>query len=292
MIQTHSIWLSRYTKLLSLVTFLLVIAGGLVTSTKSGLSVPDWPLSYGQWMPPMVGGVRYEHTHRMIAALVGLLTLILAVWLGFAEKRRWVRWLGIGALAMVAAQGILGGMTVLFLLPAPISVLHACLAQTFFAVVICVAYVSSKEWFGGEHASSNEFLTLKKTLWLTVGLIYSQLILGATVRHTIDRTVLLSHVGGAFILIFQVMTTAGFIFRNFAHDKRLLYPGAFLGLLAVAQISLGIGSFICTLILPERILPSMGKLFFVTAHQSVGALLLGVVAFLLLRIYRTERVIL
>src|SRR3989338_10054325 len=105
-------WLRLYTKILVVMTFLLVIAGGLVTSTKSGLSVPDWPLSYGQLMPPMVGGIRYEHTHRMIATLVGLMTLVLAVWLGCSERRKWVRWAGIGALGLVVAQGILGGMTV------------------------------------------------------------------------------------------------------------------------------------------------------------------------------------
>lgn len=95
-------------------TFLLLIAGALVTSNDAGLSVPDWPLSYGSLLPPMVGGIFYEHGHRMIAASVGLLSIVLAVWLWRVETRRWVRWLGVAALGAVIAQGILGGLTVLF----------------------------------------------------------------------------------------------------------------------------------------------------------------------------------
>ena len=79
-------------------TFLLLIAGALVTSNDAGLSVPDWPLSYGSLLPPMVGGIFYEHGHRMIATLVGILSIVLAVWLWRVESRRWVRWLGVAAL--------------------------------------------------------------------------------------------------------------------------------------------------------------------------------------------------
>src|SRR5262245_62857343 len=108
-----SVWMNRYAKLLVFVTFLLVIAGGLVTSTGSGLAVPDWPLSYGQLMPPMVGGVLYEHGHRMIAASVGALMLVLACWIFWRERRRWVGWVAACALAAVVMQGVLGGITVL-----------------------------------------------------------------------------------------------------------------------------------------------------------------------------------
>src|SRR5271169_5826202 len=84
-------------------TFLLLIAGALVTSNDAGLSVPDWPLSYGSLMPPMIGGIFYEHGHRMIASFVGLLSIILAVWLWRVYSRnppgeRRLRWLGVAAL--------------------------------------------------------------------------------------------------------------------------------------------------------------------------------------------------
>jgi heme A synthase len=117
--------LHRWSILLALCTLLLVVAGGLVTSRDAGLSVPDWPLSYGKLMPPMEGGILYEHGHRMIATTVGLFTIVSMVWLFRVEKRRWMRWLGAIALLAVVAQGVLGGLTVIYLLPWWISSSHA-----------------------------------------------------------------------------------------------------------------------------------------------------------------------
>src|SRR5436309_4095784 len=143
-----SLWLSRFAKFVSASTILLIVAGGLVTSTGSGLSVPDWPTSYG-WnlftFPPSkwVGGILYEHGHRLIASGVGLLTIVLAAWLWLKEPRRWMRWLGAAALATVVAQGVLGGLTVLFFLPAPISIAHAALAEIFFCLTLAIAVCTS-----------------------------------------------------------------------------------------------------------------------------------------------------
>ncbi|HEX2120061.1 MAG TPA: COX15/CtaA family protein, partial [Thermoanaerobaculia bacterium] len=108
-------WLRRFTKLVAASTLFLIFAGAMVTSTGSGLAVPDWPLSYGMLMPPMVGGIFYEHGHRMIASAVGFLTIIQAVWLQRREPKRFVRLLGWLSLAAVIVQGILGGLTVIFL---------------------------------------------------------------------------------------------------------------------------------------------------------------------------------
>src|SRR5262249_50287576 len=127
-------------------TGVLIFAGGLVTSTGSGLAVPDWPLSYGQLMPPMVGNVRFEHGHRMVASTVGFLTVVLAIWLAKREPRAWVRKLGWIALAAVVLQGLLGGLTVKMLLPAPISVAHGTLGQTFFCIVASIALFTSAGW--------------------------------------------------------------------------------------------------------------------------------------------------
>ena len=121
----------RFAVTLASWTFLLLIAGALVTSNDAGLSVPDWPTSFGSWykIPKLVGGVRFEHIHRMIAQVAGLLTLILAIWTWRVEKRRWLRILALAAVGTVIAQGILGGLTVLFYLPPAISSAHAALAQ-------------------------------------------------------------------------------------------------------------------------------------------------------------------
>src|SRR5262245_31160383 len=114
--------LGVFSKILCGMTLFLIFVGGMVTSTGSGLSVPDWPLSYGMIFPPMVGGVFYEHGHRMVASFVGLLTLILAIWTGLKEGRSWVRRLTFWALAAVIAQGLLGGITVKFFLPPAVSI--------------------------------------------------------------------------------------------------------------------------------------------------------------------------
>ncbi len=182
---TYNKALHRYAVFTAVCTFLLIIAGGLVTSTESGLAVPDWPLSYGQIMPPMVGGIFYEHGHRMIASFVGMLTIILAVWFWKSDHRRWVRVLALGALGSVVLQGILGGLTVLYLLPAPLSVSHATLAQTFFVMVCSLALFSSR-WWGSEQPllkgdSARSFV--RASLFLVTA-VYVQLILGALMRHT------------------------------------------------------------------------------------------------------------
>jgi cytochrome c oxidase assembly protein subunit 15 len=176
--------LRLFTKFLFLSTFFLIFAGAMVTSTGSGLAVPDWPLSYGSLFPPMVGGVFYEHGHRMIASGVGFLTLCLSVWLWKNEQRRWVIHLGFIALLAVILQGVLGGITVKFFLPAPVSVAHGTLAQTFLLLTLFLAYIHSRERFHRRTTSekySGKFLRFNI---LFIILIYIQLIVGASMRHT------------------------------------------------------------------------------------------------------------
>ncbi len=178
-------WLHRFAVLTAGATLFLIVAGGLVTSTGSGLAVPDWPLSYGMVFPPMVGGIFYEHGHRMVATFVGFLTTVLAVWLWRREERRWVRRLGLLALAAVALQGVLGGLTVLYLLPAPVSVAHACLAQTFFCLTVSIALFTSAEWRRRLPPLVDAGRPSLRGLCLaTAAVIYAQLVLGAVMRHT------------------------------------------------------------------------------------------------------------
>src|SRR5712691_11099176 len=178
-------------------TAVLIFAGGLVTSTGSGLSVPDWPNTYGwfMWafpMSKMVGGIFYEHAHRLIASTVGFLILVLAIWLGRVEPRRWVRRLGYLALAAVITQGILGGITVLWYLPDAISIAHASLAQIVFCLTVTIALVTSKGWKQAYVKSQIPSLTsqvprdttLERMAIVTTAVIYIQILLGATMRHT------------------------------------------------------------------------------------------------------------
>lgn len=178
-------YLRKFSKLTAAFTLFLIFAGGMVTSTGSGLAVPDWPLSYGMVFPPMVGGVLYEHGHRLIASSVGFLTLIMAIWVQVSEKRSWVKKLSLGALGLVILQGLLGGLTVLFMLPTPISASHAVTGQTFFVVTIILAYSLScerKERLQNKEEVLDHKIT--KLSYIFIGLLYLQLILGAVMRHT------------------------------------------------------------------------------------------------------------
>src|SRR6202789_848375 len=165
-------------------TFLLLIAGALVTSNDAGLSVPDWPLSYVSLLPPMVGGIFYEHGHRMIATAVGILTIVLAILLARSEPRRWVRNLGWTALGLVIAQGILGGLTVKFLLPPPISTAHATLAQLFFITIIGITLFTGT-WWQSDLPLLEDTGTprLRGLAALTTFMILLQLVMGAGFRH-------------------------------------------------------------------------------------------------------------
>src|SRR5205823_13343092 len=139
-------------------TFLLLLAGGLVTSNDAGLAVPDWPTSFGSLyrIPPMVGGVKFEHSHRMLAEFVGLLTIIVAVWTARVERRKWMRVLGWVALSTVIAQGILGGITVKFLLPPWVSTAHATMAQTFFCIMVSMALFTGRSFTGESRTNAME----------------------------------------------------------------------------------------------------------------------------------------
>src|SRR5262245_52517644 len=174
-------------------TAILIFAGGLVTSTGSGLSVPDWPNSYGWFMftfpfEHMVGGIFYEHSHRLIASTVGFLILVLAFTLWRVEPRPWVKRLGFIALAAVITQGILGGITVLWYLPDPVSIAHASLAQVVFCLTTTIALATSPGWRrayasrSGSDAGANgrdgvgDDATLQRVAVVTTGLIYLQIV--------------------------------------------------------------------------------------------------------------------
>src|SRR5437588_1672488 len=175
------VWLRRYAKFVAASTLFLIFAGAMVTSTGSGLAVPDWPLSYGMVMPPMIGGIFYEHGHRMIAATVGLLTVIQAIWLQLREPKRFARILGWCAVGAVIAQGVLGGVTVLLLLPHSVSIAHAGLAEVFFCLNASIAFFASS-WFRMSRAMEKGDAPIGLTTLLVLA-AYAQILIGATMRH-------------------------------------------------------------------------------------------------------------
>ncbi|HEV7237864.1 MAG TPA: COX15/CtaA family protein, partial [Thermoanaerobaculia bacterium] len=180
------VWLRRFTKLVAFATLFLIFAGAMVTSTGSGLAVPDWPNTYGQFMfsfplSKMVGGIFYEHGHRMIASTVGFLCIIQALWLQFREPKKFVRRLGWLSLAAVIVQGLLGGLTVIFLLPKVISVSHAALAEIFFCLNVSIAFFTSR-WYGSLSSMEKGDAPLRMAWGLTT-LVFLQIFAGAVMRH-------------------------------------------------------------------------------------------------------------
>jgi cytochrome c oxidase assembly protein subunit 15 len=184
-----NLWLFRFAALTAFVTFLLIGLGGLVTSHGAGMSVPDWPNTYGYNMfafplSKWVGGIFYEHTHRLLASAVGLLTTILAVWLGLADSRRWMKWLGLAAFLGVVAQGILGGLRVTLHMDS-LGVFHATIAQLFFILVCAIALFLSRFWRALAAGKNHFFVSrgLRTLVLATTVLILLQLIIAATMRH-------------------------------------------------------------------------------------------------------------
>jgi cytochrome c oxidase assembly protein subunit 15 len=281
-------WLHRYAVFTACATFCLIIAGALVTSNDAGLAVPDWPLSYGSLMPPMVGNIRFEHGHRMVAAFVGMLTIGLAVWLARCEERRWVRRLGWGALAAVMAQGLLGGITVLFFLPAVISVSHACLAQIFFCLTVTLAIVTGRGWRepagAADRAADRDAPALAQLAALTVAAIFLQLILGAAFRH--KGFGIIPHLAGAAVVAAMVMWTFYRVMSRHSTEPGLTRPAALLGLLLLAQLLLGASSYIVREITRDAPQPMPVMVWVTTAHVATGALTLASGVWLLLSAHR------
>src|SRR5438105_888175 len=249
----RNVWLHRYAVLWSFCTLFLVVAGGLVTSNDAGLSVPDWPLSYGRLMPPMEGNVFYEHGHRMVATTVGLLTIGMAIWLMRAEGRRWMRNLGWISLAAVVVQGVLGGMTVIFLLPKPVSIGHACLAQLFFSTTVLIALFTSAGWRKELPAEEDSGSPSLRMLAAAVPLCaLGQLGLGAAARH--KALGVLPHVAGAAILPGMILWIVIRVLVRHFGNAQLRTSALYLLTISIAQVFLGIAAYmsrIATLDAPQ-----------------------------------------
>ncbi|MGA9642784.1 MAG: COX15/CtaA family protein [Terriglobales bacterium] len=273
----------------SCVTLLLIVAGALVTSNDAGLSVPDWPTTFGSIykMPHMIGGVKYEHGHRMVAEFVGLLTIILAVWTWRAEKRRWLRLLGLAALATVIVQGILGGMTVLLLLPAAVSSAHAAVAQTFFCIAVCIAVFTGRQWIQ-EHPRT-EFDTRRPTLFtltlLSIFVLYVQLLLGAMFRH--HGLSWWPHVVHAGVIAVVLSWTAIRAISVYGQVEAVKRPAVLMLSLMVAQLCLGFLAFITRVMWgQDAAQPELPMVIATVIHVAVGALLLATTVVLAIQVWR------
>jgi cytochrome c oxidase assembly protein subunit 15 len=256
--------LHRYALITTCCTFILLLAGALVTSTGSSLAVPDWPLSFGKFFPEMTGGVLFEHGHRMVAGTVAILMFGLALYAQKVESRSWVKKLAWCAMGAVIFQAVLGGVTVLLHLPTEVSVAHAGLAQIFFSLIITLTLVTSRTWL---EAAPNETDSTKPSIpslaAFTTILIYLQIVVGAVTRHSgaglaipdfplsfgqffpPDGSPLIllqfSHTRvGAFLVLILVNLLSFRVCQSYIGEKALFWPAAVAALLVWVQCFLGI----------------------------------------------------
>jgi len=269
---------------------LLITAGGWVKSLEAGLSVPDWPLSYGMLNPPRwweIETIRAEHGHRLIAGVALILTVVLTVWIARREERPWVRKLAYLALGAVLAQAALGGITVLFYLPTAISVSHAGLAQLFLILIVTLAVVTSRFWLSQRQAAPGvDAAGLVTLASATTVLIYLQILVGAVMRHTgaglaipdfplafggllpprFDFAIGIhyTHRIGALLVATLIFWTLGRVLRLAIDEPALSRPAGALAVLVLVQGTLG-GLVVWT---TKAVLPN-------TLHVGTGALLIA-----------------
>ena len=285
----YNVWHHRIAIFIAVVTFFVIIAGAMVTSEDAGLSVPDWPTSYGHFvhLPPWVGGIVFEHSHRMIAFFTGVCTVVIAFWTLLVERRRWMKILAFGALATIVLQGILGGVTVLRFLPPAVSTAHAAIAQTFFCIAVAIAVFTGRKWVEEtpQLVSDTGHPKLLVLCFYSIFILYVQLILGAMFRHhgmpwwphivnAVSVTVILAWTG--------VRAMRGF--RNIPGVRRL---GMLLHSLLLVQLLLGFASYYTRIVLgADAPQPEFPMIASTVAHVAVGGLLLATTVVLTIQVWR------
>lgn len=298
---TRSLWLHRFAFFTAAMTFVLIFVGGLVKSHEAGMSVPDWPTSFGHnmfalpfrmWMD---NNAFYEHGHRLYASLVGFLILVQAFWIQRSETRTWVKRLGWAALGLVIVQGIFGGLTVMFYLPTAISSTHAGLAQSLFCLTLSIAMVTSRAWKNApERIVEPQAWSLRRLTSITIGVIFLQILIGAVMRHeeaglaimdfplaqgklipdfaTFGIAIHYTHRIGAVITTIFVIWTALAAFRQFPRRTDLTRPALLAIIMVLIQFTLG------ALTVLHLKAPTM-----TTLHVSGGAATLGIMMFMAIR---------
>ena len=288
--------LHRFSLLVAGATFFLIIAGALVTSNDAGLATEDWPLSNGQFFPAMVGNLFWEHGHRMVATTVGMLTIVLLVYLFRKEPRRWVRRLGLFALFMVIAQGLLGGLTVKLMLPLAVSTAHATLAQIFFCTTVALAVFTSKSWTRQRLTFEEKGpLPVRYVCLAAAATILLQLVLGATLRHSatwdkhLPTDLLVAHIGGALAVTLVLAGAAIMILRRHGGESFLTRP-AVIGLaLLTVQLMLGVAAYLTRYASPNEPQPLNPMVGITVAHVACGALVFATTIVLTLRAFKVLR---
>lgn len=281
--------LHRLALLLACATVVLLVAGALVTSNEAGDSVPDWPVSFGRWLISsnhFVANVRFEYSHRVIAGIVGLITLALAAWAFVTERRPWLRRLGLIAFAGVVAQAGIGGLRVLFPeYKALIAVPHALVAQSFLAIVVSIYVFTSRSWIEPhEIRPDSSRWGLRRLVSVAVGAVLIQLVLGAGFRH--QALGIIPHIVGAAVVTFLIVSTVIILLRRHGEDDYLARPAKLVFGLLIVQLCLGIGAYAARVASAGDPQPLEPMISLTVAHLVVGALTLATMVVIALRCYQ------
>jgi len=269
-------------------TIFLFVAGALVTSKDAALSVPDWPKSFGTWFPSLAmldGGAFFEHSHRAIAVILGLLILTLTILLWMKEERRWLRVFAAIAVGGVVVQAILGGQVVIQLLHYWLPVIHACFAQIVFAAVLSVAVFTSKWWVSErpqlEDAGSPP---MHIVAIINAAAIYLQVILGAGFRH--QEIPIWPHMAGALIVLGVVIWTAVVLRKRFGNSPELSKARVLLHAIFGVQFLLGLAAYWSRLSTANAPQPMPVMVTLTVIHTVLGAILFAFSVLIVLLCYR------
>jgi len=269
-------------------TFILLIAGALVTSNDAGLSIPDWPTSFHTFkVPNLTGGIRYEWSHRAVAGSIICLTVSIAIWTWIADKRRWMKWLGVAALSTILAQAILGGLTVLLLQPPWVSSAHAAVGQTFFCIAVCIAIFTSRKWIEEEPRVELDIRrpSLSALVGFSIFMLYLQLILGAMFRH--HGMSWWPHVLNAVLVSVVLAWTCIRALSQYPKIDVIRRSAVTMLSLLIAQLCLGFTAFITRVAWGhDAVQPELPMVVSTVAHVAVGALLLATSIVLFIQVRR------
>jgi cytochrome c oxidase assembly protein subunit 15 len=279
--------LHRFATVVVVAVLVLIKLGALVTSTGSGMAFPDWPLANGSlWPPDMRLDGLFEHSHRITGALVGLLTLLLAVATLRVDPRRWVHRLALGSVLLVVVQGAIGGIGVLRDLPFASSIAHGVLAQLFLCVVTLLAFALSPGWQLRVAAPAPIVRTARRFAIVAVAFVFVQLVLGAAGRHMRLSWLVWWHVGMALAVSFAILFASMYASARFASVPAFRRLGAWVATILALQLLLGFVALMVRRIKHPSNIEHLGSATLVSLHVLVGALLFLSAALLLYRCLR------
>ena len=298
-------WRYHYAASGLVLCLILVSWGGVVTSIEAGLAVPDWPTSFGSYDPLVtgysdpvnpderwwqVGPILAEHGHRLLGALVGLWIVGLALWTLISDSRTWVRIAAVSAVGLIIAQGVLGGLRVIWS-SIDLAVVHAMGAQLFFCTATGLTLFNSRTWLEHSVENSLKIGKLRILAIATVAAIYVQILLGALLRHTgagVDLTFVLIHATGSVVALSLIIVTCGYIREHF-NNKPILNRGAWWMLIFLGiQMVLGMITLAILLYDSTQGTRSLVQVVLSTSHLIVGTILMGSTACVMLGTLRLQ----